>query len=187
MLEVLSTVFGLIQGVLVMLDKRSNWIFYSLQMFFLILFSINVHLWGDVAIDSIYFFVGIGGYFLWRKGNRADAISVYGWKVRIVWGLVTMVLIVLSWTALSKTDNPLPLLDSITSITSIIATWFMFCHKLEAWVVWLVNDLFYITKYFILPDSVLYLISLYVIWTIFAMVSFVNWKRLYLYPIYNKV
>ena len=53
MLEVLSTVFGLIQGVLVMLDKRSNWIFYSLQMFFLILFSINVHLWGDVAIDSI--------------------------------------------------------------------------------------------------------------------------------------
>ena len=57
MLEVLSTVFGLIQGVLVMLDKRSNWIFYSLQMLFLLLFSINVHLWGDVAIDSIYFFI----------------------------------------------------------------------------------------------------------------------------------
>ena len=184
MLEVLSTVFGLIQGVLVMLDKRSNWIFYSLQMFFLILFSINVHLWGDVAIDSIYFFVGIGGYFLWRKGKRADAISVYGWKVRIVWGLVTMVLIVLSWTALSKTDNPLPLLDSITNITSIIATWFMFCHKLETWVVWLVNDVFYIAEYFMLPDKALYLIGRYVVWTILAIVSFVNWRRLYFTHIY---
>lgn len=187
MLEVLSTVFGLIQGMLVILDKRSNWISYSLQMFFLILFSINVHLWGDVAIDSIYFFVGIGGYFLWRKGNRADAISVYGWKVRIVWGLVTMVLIVLSWTAFSKTDNPLPLLDSITSITSIIATWFMFCHKLETWVVWLVNDVFYIVEYFMLPDKALYLIGLYAIWTGLAIVSFVNWKRLYAFGKGNNI
>ena len=69
MLEVLSTVFGLIQGILVMLNKRSNWIFYSLQMLFLVLFSINAHLWGDMAIDSVYFFVGIGGYFLWKKGH----------------------------------------------------------------------------------------------------------------------
>ena len=179
MLEVLSTVFGLIQGVLVMLDKRSNWIFYSLQMFFLVLFSINVHLWGDVAIDSIYFFVGIGGYFLWRPGNRAAAISVYGWKVRIVWGLASTALIILSWIVLSKTNNPLPLLDSITSVTSIIATWFMFNHKLEAWVVWFLNDVFYIAEYFMLPDRALYLIGLYIIWTVLAIVSFVNWKRLY--------
>ena len=187
MLEVLSTVFGLVQGVLVMLDKRSNWIFYSLQMLFLVLFSINVHLWGDVAIDSIYFFIGIGGYFLWREGNGAAAISVYGWKARVVWGLASIVLIVLSWIILSKTDNPLPLLDSITSVTSIVATWFMFNHKLEAWVVWLLNDLFYIAEYFMLPDRALYLIGLYVIWTVLAMASFVNWKRLYLHQIYNKV
>lgn len=53
MIEMLPTVFGLIQGVLVMLDKRSNWAFYTLQMFFLVLFSIKVQLWGDVAIDSL--------------------------------------------------------------------------------------------------------------------------------------
>ena len=179
MLEVLSTVFGLIQGVLVMLDKRSNWIFYSLQMLFLVLFSINMHLWGDVAIDSIYFFIGIGGFFLWRPGSRAAAISAYGWKTRVVWGLASIVLIVLFWIVLSKTDNPLPLLDSITTVTSIVATWFMFCHKLEAWVFWLLNDLFYIAEYFMLPDKALYLIGLYIVWTILAIVSFVNWRRLY--------
>lgn len=90
MFEVLSTIFGLIQGLLVMLNKRSNWIFYSLQMLFLVLFSINVHLWGDVAIDSIYFLVGVVGFFFWKKGNRADTISVYGWKARIIWGLVSL-------------------------------------------------------------------------------------------------
>lgn len=44
--EILATVFGLIQGILVMLNKRSNWIFYSLQMLFLVAFSIDFRLWG---------------------------------------------------------------------------------------------------------------------------------------------
>lgn len=179
MLEVLSMVFGLIQGVLVMLDCRSNWIFYTLQMVFLVLFSIDMRLWGDVAIDSIYFFLGIGGFFLWRKGSQAEAISVYGWKERIFWLLISILAIVVSWTFLCKTDNPLPFLDSVTSVTSMIATWFMFCHKLEAWCVWFINDVFYIAEYFMLPDKALYLIGLYIIWTVFAIASFVNWKRLY--------
>ena len=180
MLEVLSTVFGLIQGVLVMLDRRSNWIFYTLQMFFLILFSIDMCLWGDVTIDSIYFLLGIGGFFLWRKGCHTEAISAYSWKERIVWLLISILAIIVSWTFLCKTDNPLPFLDSATSITSIIATWFMLCHKLEAWVAWFINDVFYIGEYFLLPDKAWYLIGLYLIWTILAIVSFVNWKRLYI-------
>lgn len=179
MLEILSTVFGLVQGVLVMLNKRSNWIFYSLQMLFLILFSTNVHLWGDVAIDSVYFFVGIGGLFLWRKRGKAETITVYGWIARFAWVVVSLFAIAVSWAILGKTDNPLPLLDSTTSVTSIVATWFMFCHKLEAWVVWFVNDLFYIAEYFMLPDRALYLIRLYVLWTVLAVASFVNWRQLY--------
>lgn len=180
MLEVLSTVFGLTQGVLVMLDRRSNWIFYTLQMFFLVLFSIDMHLWSNVTIDSIYFFLGIAGFFLWRKSSQAEAISVYGWKKRIVWLLMSILAVALSWTFLCKTNSPLPFLDSVTSVTSIIATWFMFYHKLEAWIVWLINDVFYIVEYFMLPDKALYLIGLYIIWTILAIFSFVNWRRLYL-------
>lgn len=187
MLEILSTVFGLIQGVLVMLDRRSNWIFYSLQMSCLVLFSINVHLWGDVAIDGVYFFLGIGGYLLWRKGNKAASISVYEWTARLAWGLASVVAIAVFWLFLSKTNNPLPLLDSITSVTSIVATWFMFCRKLEAWVVWFVNDLFYIAEYFMLPDRALYLIGLYILWTLLAIASFVIWRQSYNLQRYNKL
>ena len=162
-----------------MLNKRSSWIFYTLQMVFLVLFSINAHLWGDVAIDSIYCLIGIGGFFLWKKGNKADAISTYGAKGRILWSVATVLAIASCWAILERTNNPLPLLDSITSITSIVATWFMFRHKLETWVVWFINDIFYIAEYFFLPNRALYLIGLYVIWTILALLSFVNWRRLH--------
>lgn len=37
-LEIGATVFGLIQGVLVMFNKRSNWIAYSIQLLLLIFF-----------------------------------------------------------------------------------------------------------------------------------------------------
>ena len=94
-------------------------------------------------------------------------------------GLVLIIAIVVLWIVLRKTDNPLPLIDSITCVTSIIATWFMFCHKLEAWVVWFVNDLFYIVEYFMLPNRAIYLVELYFLWTAFAVVSFVNWRKLY--------
>ena len=40
MIEIGATILGLIQGILVMLNKRSNWIFYVLQMLLLIIFSI---------------------------------------------------------------------------------------------------------------------------------------------------
>lgn len=38
-LEIGSTIFGLIQGLLVMWNKRSNWIAYVIQMAFLVAFT----------------------------------------------------------------------------------------------------------------------------------------------------
>lgn len=177
-LEIFATAFGLIQGVLVMLDKRSNWVFYSLQMIFLVAFSFNVRLWGDVIVDCFYFLLGIAGFILWKKGNSEDSITTYRWKGRTIWALVSIIATLVIYTILNETDNPLPLLDSITSVTSVIATWFMFRHKLEAWIVWFFNDLFYIVEYFMLPDKAIYLICLYVVWTLLAAASFINWRRL---------
>ena len=42
MIEILAVIFGVVQSVLVMLNKRSNWIFYVLQMILLAVFSYMV-------------------------------------------------------------------------------------------------------------------------------------------------
>ena len=66
-LEIGATIFGLIQGVLVMLNKRSNWIAYSMQMILMILFSLSMHLYGDVTNSAIYLVLGIIGFIIWNK------------------------------------------------------------------------------------------------------------------------
>ena len=53
-LEIGATVFGLTQGILVMFNKRSNWIAYIIQMLLLVLFSLSMNLYGDVINNSIY-------------------------------------------------------------------------------------------------------------------------------------
>ena len=59
-LEIGATVFGLIQGILVMFNKRSNWIAYVIQMLFLVLFSLKANLYGDVVNNFIYLYICFG-------------------------------------------------------------------------------------------------------------------------------
>ena len=47
--EIGATILGLLQGGFVLLNKRVHWIFYILQMSFLVVFSIMNKLYGDMC------------------------------------------------------------------------------------------------------------------------------------------
>ena len=74
-MEIIASILGIIQGILVMLNKRSNWIFYILQMIFLIIFSCINHLYGDVLNNSIYLILGFIGFLAWSKKKETNNIS----------------------------------------------------------------------------------------------------------------
>ena len=177
-LELGATIFGLIQGVLVMFNKRSNWIFYILQMIFLIIFSSINHLYGDVTNNCIYLILGIVGFILWNKNSRSNKITSCKLKERLLYvtiiGLGTIVVSLI----LKNTDDPLPLLDSFTTVSSLVATYYMMKKKLDTWIIWFINDIFYAIEYFILPNQALYLFALNIIWIGMAVASYINWKRI---------
>lgn len=175
--EIGSTLFGLIQGVLVMLNKRSNWIFYCLQMIFLIAFSLINNLYGDIFNNSIYLVIGVIGFILWDK-NKTNKITKTSFKEKIIYislmGFGTLILSLL----LKNTNDPLPVLDSFTTISSLIATYYMINKKIDTWIIWFVNDIFYSIEYFILPNQAFYLFGLNIIWTFMAIASYINWNRI---------
>jgi nicotinamide riboside transporter PnuC len=74
MLEIFCTVLGLIQGVLVLLNKRSNWIVYAIQMAALVVFSFFNKLYGDMVQNFFYMFICIASFFLWKEGKTFDRI-----------------------------------------------------------------------------------------------------------------
>lgn len=177
-MEIVATVLGLIQGVLVMLNKRSNWIFYILQMLFLIIFSWINHLYGDVLNNSFYFILGFIGYIYWGKDKKEREITKTQRNEKIIYlSLIIIGTIVLN-VILKTTDDPLPLLDSFTTISSLIATYYMIKKKIDTWVIWFVNDIFYAVEYFMLPNQAFYLFLLNIIWAFMAIASYINWYKI---------
>ena len=177
--EIIATVLGLIQGVLVMLNKRSNWIVYALQMVALVIFSYQAKLYGDMLQNVFYFFFCLFSWWMWKEGGIADKIKLLCYRDRLTALGFVVVGTVVGGLCLSNTDDPMPFTDSFTTITTLVGLFLMSLRCVEAWVVWLVNDIAYMYQYFYLPDQALYLFGLYVIWTIFAVVTFINWMRIY--------
>lgn len=175
--EIGATVFGLIQGVLVMLNKRSNWIAYVIQMLLMIVFSFSMHLYGDVTNSTIYLILGIIGFVIWNKKDDKD-IKKCSVKERIIYCSLIAVATVVGYFILSKTDDPLPMLDAFTTVSSFIATYYMMTKKIDTWFIWFINDIFYAIEYFILPEQAFSLFILNVIWTGMAIISYLNWKKI---------
>ena len=176
-LEIIITIVGLIQGVLVMLNKRSNWIAYIIQMLLMILFSYSMHLYGDVTNSSIYLVLGIIGFMIWNKKDEKD-IKKCNVKERFIYCIVIAIATYCGYYILKRTDDPLPLLDAFTTTSSFVATYYMMTKRIDTWIIWFVNDIFYAIEYFILPEQALSLFSLNAVWTIMAIISYFNWRKI---------
>ena len=176
-LEIGATIFGLLQGILVLLNKRSNWIFYIAQIICLLSFSYLNKLYGDVLSNSIYFVFGIIGWFLWKNEDIA-LISACSSKERLVYSSIIVFGTIIMFILLSKTQDPLPLIDSFTSVSSFIATYYMVRKKLDTWIIWFVNDICYVVQYGLLENQAVYLMSLNIVWTAMAVASFLNWLKI---------
>ena len=174
--EIAAVLLGLAQGVLVMLGKRSNWIFYTLQMAALTAFSILSRLYGDTVSSLFYFCLGIVGFALWHK-DKARPIRTCSPRERCVYIAVIAVGTLLAFLALRQTGDPLPLLDAFTTVSSLAATYYMLTKRLDAWVLWLINDIAYVAEYWLLPDTALYLLLLNLVWTGMAVATLLAWKR----------
>lgn len=176
--EIGATIFGLVQGLLVMLNKRSNWIFYILQMIFLIVFSALNCLYGDIVNNSIYLIMGVVGFILWNNNKESSKITKASTRERIIYVMLIVLGTIILGIILKNTNDPLPMLDSFTTVSSLIATYYMMKRKIDTWIIWFVNDIFYAVEYFILPNQALYLSALNIVWTFMAVGSYLNWKKI---------
>ena len=175
--EILATAFGLVQGVLAMLNKRVNWVVYVIQLVFLILFSYESHLYGDMWQSVVMIGICAYAFVTWGKPeSKVTTLSSYH-RIDLV-GITAFAWVVVAMI-LQKTNDPLPGFDSFTTVTTFVALGLMAERKLEAWVVWFVNDVVYIVEYAMLPDQALYLLGLYVIWTAMAVLTFYTWHKDY--------
>ena len=143
----------------------------------MIVFSGAKRLYGDVVNSAVYLALGVIGFAIWNKKDPRD-IRACGAKERVVCCLVTAAATFLVFLLTKRTDDPLPLLDSFTTVSSFVATYYMMTKKIDTWIVWFVNDIFYAIEYFIVPGQALGLFVLNLVWTGMAVLSYRQWKKI---------
>lgn len=183
-LEIFATVCGFIQSVLIMFKRKENWIFYMLNIVSLICFSFLVRLYGDVIENLIYVFFGLLGLFTWYSDNISKKIFKDENKIRytnrkekIFYFIMFFIISFVMYFLLKNTNDPQPFLDAITTGMGFTATLMMAFKRVDAWIVWLIDDCIMAYIYFILPDSAVWLMGLNIIWIFFAISTWYIWHK----------
>lgn len=183
MLEIITSIFGLIQSILIMLNKKENWIFYILNILTLTIFSLTAKLYGDVLENIIYLIIGFFGLFTWYSKNISSKFTKHNkiqWmnnKERIIFFIIFVLITGIIYLWLTHTDDPLALLDAVTTGLSFVATLTMAMKKVDSWIYWLIDDILMAITYFSLPNKAIYLMSLNIIWIFLAIGTIYTWNK----------
>ena len=181
LIELVPAIFGLVQGVLILMKRKENWIFYLLNISTLIVYSFSVHLYGDVIENFIYLVIGLFGTLVWTSASFAKRFGFANirhstWKENVLFLALIVFLSAVIYIAVSYTNDPLPILDAVTTGMGFVATYMMATKIIETWIVWFINDILMVITYQSLPDPGYFLTVLNFIWIFMAIGSYISWR-----------
>jgi nicotinamide mononucleotide transporter len=139
----------------------------------------QARLYADMGLQALYFALSIYGWWAWRRGGENHGeLSVSTTPTRRRWALLgigAVAGLVLGQTLSRLTDASLPFMDSTLTSFSIVAQWMQTRKLLEAWLLWIGVDVFYVGMFLykgLYPTAGLYALFLYL-----ASMGYVQWRR----------
>ena len=168
--------------VAVYLTARQNIWCWPLGMVSVTLYALvfyQAKLYADMGLQGLYFALAIYGWWAWLNSGENHGelrVSRASTRARLVLvGIGALAGIILGQILNRLTDASLPFMDSILTSFSIVGQWMQTRKLLEAWLVWLAVDVFYVGMFLykgLYPTAGLYAVFLYL-----AVMGFVEWRR----------
>lgn len=170
------TISGLIQAVLIFKKMKEN---MYLQLIFsssFLLMSYNLKLYADIFESAILLILAGLGTYIWTKKEVVN-IS-YSKKQNYIISLIIFIISnIIMIPLLQQTDDPYPILDSITTSLSLIGAYLMAVKKIEAWICWFMYDIISIVIYISLGSFLWNVVILNIIWTMLAVGTYISWNK----------
>jgi nicotinamide mononucleotide transporter len=139
----------------------------------------QARLYADMGLQAIYFALAVYGWWAWLHGGEDHGelrVSLASWPARIGFLLLgTVCGFLLGLTLHRFTDASLPFMDSTLTSFSIIAQWMQTRKLLEAWLLWLAVDVFYVGMF--LYKGLFLTAGLYAVFLYLALLGLVSWRR----------
>jgi nicotinamide mononucleotide transporter len=179
-IEAAAAVLGIVYVVLILKRRRVGWVAGAASAALYVYLSYQARLPMQALLQAWYVAMGVYGWYRWTQNAEQEGGRIRRWPA--AWHLIPIAAIVLvsSLSArylAAETHAAWPWVDSLTTWTSVFATWLVTRMQLENWIYWIVNDL--LTVFLFAAQSHPLTAGLYLLYLGFAAAGFLSWRRQY--------
>ena len=178
-LESIAVLFSIIYVILVAKESIWCWAAAIISVSLYIFICYEAKLYAETALQFFYLIMAVAGYFFWKESPDKKQLDIkelsIGNHALILFAGIIFTLI-LGYVLTIYTQAKLPLLDSFTTIFSIIATFMVIKKILENWLYFIAIDL--VSIYLYNTRDLQQTAILFVLYAIIACVGYYNWVSL---------
>ncbi len=182
---ILASLTGVTCVILCGKGKLSNYIFGTVNVLLYAYVAWKAKYYGDVMLNLLYYFpTNILGWFVWKKNINNETKEVVKKRMTLKQDILVILISAAGIFAygmiLKMLNGNLPLVDSMSTVLSVVAQVLMIKRFTEQWVVWILVDavsvIMWIAAFFNGGESVAVLLM----WSIYllnAIFMFIKWYR----------
>ena len=174
------TVCAVISGILyIILAAKENvwcWLAASISVCLYMYINYDLGYYSQTVLQIFYLFMAIYGYVMW---NKLDPERIKEWSAKkhlfiIFIGAIITFIIGFILTEYVE-DSEQPLLDSLTTVFSVFASYMVAKKVLGNWLYWIVIDSLIIYLYYIQGEFILAL--QFLVYIIIAIYGYFSWMQ----------
>ena len=178
--EAFAVVMGLTYVLLILRRNRWGWVAGALSSCVYVVIAARARLPMQSALQAYYVVMSVYGWISWTRNAQEQGGRIFRWPLRRHLLAVALILAasVLSARLLaSETQAAWPLLDSLATWTSLLATWLVARSVLENWCYWIFADL--IMVFLFMRQGYVPTAGLFCSYIVLATVGLRAWLRRY--------
>jgi len=180
---------GIINLVLCAKGNIINYIFGIVYNALYVFISYKAGLKADAAIYLCYYLpMQFVGWYRWKKNRNEESGAVIVRHLTVRWALVLLAIaavltpVFAKILALPAINDSQPLLDSATTVASVIAMFMMVKAFAEQWYIWLALDILQTSKWAVATvrgdEGAILMLVMFAFFTANAIYGLIGWHRL---------
>lgn len=177
----IAAISGIFCVVLCAKGRKSQYIWGLLNVIGYVIIAFINKYYGEVMLNALYYLPSqFIGYYLWNKNSNEENGDVKGKKLTLVQSLVLVGFITAGVfgykIVLDCLGGTGTLLDSASTVTSVVANALMMMRYREQWLLWIIIDAITVAMWLLVGDFIM--VTMWAVYLINAFYGYYNWTKI---------
>jgi len=178
--EAVAVASGLAYVLLILARNRWGWVCGAISSTIYVVIAARARLPMQSVLQAYYVVMAVYGWISWTRNASEQEGRIFRWPLRrhlLAIALIVVASLLSARLLATETRAAWPLLDSLTTWTSFLATWLVTRSVLENWCYWIAADL--IMVFLFLRQGYVPTAGLFTSYIIVALFGFRAWLGRY--------